>query len=53
MLIKKKKQPKYTLELTNYEYYYLLDVLLAYRDKLIDEGRYTDFVDETLIKIMK
>lgn len=47
------RKKKIKIALSNYEYRMILDSLLSLRDKLIEQGRYTDGVDETLIAISK
>lgn len=47
------KRKKIKIELSNYEYHLILDSLIRLRDKLIEQGRYTDGVDETLIAITR
>lgn len=44
---------KYHLYLTAEERRYLFHSLLVYRNKLLAQGRYTDLVDEVLIKLQK
>lgn len=45
------KAPKRVLTLTTAEYRLMIRGLLQFRNKLIDQGRYTDAVDELLIKL--
>jgi hypothetical protein len=47
------KQPKRILVLSSSEYRILLYGLIDFRNKLIQQGRYTDAVDELLIKFQK
>ena len=47
------KQPKRILILSSSEYRQLLHGLIHFRNKLIQQGRYTDAVDELLIKLQK
>ena len=47
------KIPKYHLYLTDDEYRLVLQSLVALKNNLIREGRYTDAVDELIIKISK
>ena len=47
------RKPKYHLRLTNAEYHLILKCLLEYRNKLITHGKYTDGVDELIIKYTK
>ena len=44
---------KYHLYLTAKERRYVFNALLACRNKLIAQGRYTDLVDEVMIKLQK
>ena len=46
------KQPKRILILSLPEYRQLLQGLIYFRNKLIQQGRYTDAVDEILLKII-
>ena len=45
------KAPKRVLTLTIAEHRMMIRGLLQFRNKLIDQGRYTDAVDELLIKL--
>lgn len=47
------KQPKLCLSLTPSEYRLLLYALVRFRNKLLAEGKYTDAVDEVIIKYTK
>ena len=47
------RKRKYYLYLTAEEHRYIFNVLLAFRNKLIAQGRYTDAVDEVMIKFAK
>jgi len=47
------KQPKRILVLSLSEYRLLLYGLIDFRYQLIQQGRYTDAVDELLIKLQK
>lgn len=47
------KSPKYYLYLSENEYRLLFHTLVEFKNKLHREGRYTDTVDEVLIKISK
>lgn len=47
------RKPKYYLSLTNAEYHCIIQCLLEYRNKLISQGKYTDGVDELIIKYTK
>ena len=45
------KAPKRVLALTTEEHRLIIRGLLQFRNKLIAQGRYTDAVDELLIKL--
>ena len=47
------RQPKQILVLSLYEYRQMLHGLIHFRNKLIQQGRYTDAVDELLVKLQK
>lgn len=47
------KSPKYHLYLTNKEYAQIINALIRLKNELISEGRYTDAVDELLLKCGK
>ena len=47
-----KKKKKVCIPVTEYEYYIILDSLFKYRDKLIEQGKYTDGVDDVLVKVI-
>ena len=47
------KSPKYHLYLTSKEYTQVSSALVKLKNELISEGRYTDAVDELLIKFSK
>jgi len=47
------KQPKRILVLSSSEFRLMLHGLIHFRNKLIQQGRYTDAVDELLIKLQK
>lgn len=47
------RKKKYHLYLTAEERQYLFKALLAYRNKLLAQGRYTDLIDEVMIKLQK
>lgn len=47
------RKPKYYVSLSNSEYNLLIQVLNQFRNSLIQQGRYTDAVDELLCKFMK
>ena len=47
------RQPKRILVLSLFEYRQMLHGLIYFRNKLIQQGRYTDAIDELLIKLQK
>lgn len=47
------KQPKRVVALTSDEYRLMIHGLIHWRNKLLSQGRYTDAVDELLIKVQK
>lgn len=47
------RKRKYYLYLTAEERRYIFNALLAFRNKLILQGRYTDIVDEVMIKLQR
>lgn len=47
------RTPKYYLYLTDEEYRLVLQSLISLKDHLIREGRFTDAVDELIIKMSK
>lgn len=47
------KNRKYHLYLTNEEYIHIINCLVAKKNKLIEQGKFTDGVDELLIKLSK
>lgn len=47
------KQPKRVVALTSDEYRLMIQGLVHWRNKLLSQGRYTDAVDELLIKVQK
>ena len=47
------KSPKRVLALTTAEHRLMLRGLLQFRNKLIDQGRYTDAVDELIVKLQR
>ena len=47
------RKQKYYLYLTVEERLYISNALLSYHNKRIAQGRYTDAVDEVMIKIQK
>jgi len=47
------RKRKYYLRLTDKEHRFILQCLLEYRNKILSQGKYTDGVDELLIKYTK
>lgn len=47
------RKRKYYLRLTDTEHRFILQCLFEYRNKLISHGKYTDGVDELIIKYTK
>ena len=47
------KHPKYQVFLNDSEYSTLLCSLIELKNSLIEQGRYTDVIDEILIKLSK
>lgn len=47
------RKRKYYLYLTNVEHRFIIQFLLEYHNKLISQGKYTDGVDELIIKYIK
>ena len=47
------KPPKRIVVLSSAEYGLVFDGMLHFRNKLIQQGKYTDAVDELLIKLQK
>ena len=47
------RKKKYHLYLMAEERQYLFKALLAYRNKLLAQGKYTDLIDEVMIKLQK
>ncbi len=45
------KEPKYYLYLTPYETRMLLNSLVRFKTRLSRQGRYTDCVDELILKV--
>ena len=46
------RKNEFVIEITSFEFHILLESLLRLRNKLIEEGRYTDAVDEMLVKLV-
>ena len=46
------REKKYCLELDGYEYRIVVNALNDLRNSLIQQGRYTDAVDDIMIKII-
>ena len=47
-----KRQKKVVLRVTDTEYRLMVASMVALRNKLISEGRYTDCIDEMLLKLL-
>lgn len=47
------RTPKYYLYLTDEEFRITLQALVELKNRLISEGKYTDAVDELIIKVSK
>lgn len=47
------RQPKWILVLSSCEYRQMLHSLIHFRNKLIQQGKYPDAIDELLIKLQK
>ena len=47
------RTPKYNILLTDEEYRLVLRALILLKNTLIREGRYTDAVDELIVKLSK
>ena len=47
------RQKKYRIAISGEEYSLIIRGLVHFRNKLISEGRYTDAVDELILKITK
>lgn len=47
------RNPQYHLYLSKAEHCLIIQCLLDYRNKLISQGKYTDGVDEIIIKYTK
>jgi non-homologous end joining protein Ku len=47
------KSPKYHLHLTEKEHHLLIQALIDLKNKLLNDGRYTDAVDEVIINVLK
>ena len=47
------RKRKYYLYLTAEERRHIFNALLAFRNKLIAQGKYTDAVDEVMVKLQK
>lgn len=48
-----RREKKVYVEVTAAEFRLMIESLLALRNHLIREGRYTDCVDEMLVKLLK
>ena len=51
-MFKRQRQKKVLLIVTDAEYRLIVKSMVALRNKLIKEGRYTDCVDELLVKLL-
>ena len=49
--VERMQKKKYYLAIDDYEYSIIIDSLNTLRNKLIANGRYTDAVDELIIKV--
>ena len=47
-----RRKKRYYVEVTAAEFRLVIDSLIALRNHLIEEGRYTDCVDEMLMKLL-
>ena len=47
------REQKYMMEMTEDEYRTMLHCLIGFRNQLISEGRYTDAVDDLILKLEK
>ena len=47
------RNPKYHLYLTHYERRTVINSLICLKNDLISQGRYTDAVDELIVKLTK
>ena len=47
------RKRKYYLHLTNTEHRFIIQCLLNFRNELLSQGKYTDGVDEVIIKFSK
>lgn len=47
------REPKYYIYLNDDEYSLLLKALISLKNELLREGRYTDAIDELIIKLSK
>ena len=47
------RKRKYYLRLTAAEHYLVFQCLLEYRNKLISQGKYTDGIDDLIIRYTK
>ena len=45
------KKKKYHIPVNDYEYMLILESLLAFRIKLLEQGKFTDGIDEVIIKV--
>lgn len=47
------RTPKYYLYLTDEEQHLLVQALIDFKNKLLNKGKYTDAIDEVLIKVIR
>lgn len=47
------REPKYYIYLNDDEYSLLLNALISMKNELLREGRYTDAVDDIIVKVSK
>ena len=47
------RNPKYHIYLTSDERHTVINSLIDLRNNLISQGKYTDIIDELLVKLMK
>ena len=45
------KKKKYHIPVNDYEYMLILESLFAFRNKLLEQGKFTDGIDEVIIKV--
>lgn len=47
------KESKYHIYLTNQEQSEIIEALIAFKNRLMLQGKYTDAVDEVLVKVIR